>query len=330
VTSSEREQPALSGESEVAAEPLVSVGIPTYRRADKLARAVESVLGQTHRNIELVISDNASDDRTETLCRALSASDERIRYLRSSVNRGPTANFNTLFGEMGGEYVMVLSDDDWLDRTYIATCLAELRTRPDHVLVCGVARYVRDGELIRGGVEMQLDQEASTARVLTYIRNVDENGLFYGLMSRGVLQRAAPLPNVVGNDWLLTAAIVVQGKATTLTSTAMNRELDGTSADFAKLTDTLGLPRWQARVPHLVIAWELFADVAWRSPVYRQLTPAKRARLALEAAWAAVHWRSLLWHMTMPTFSAFGETRRGGWLWRAYLRVTRMAGAGRH
>jgi glycosyltransferase involved in cell wall biosynthesis len=310
-------------------QPLVSVGIPTYRRAEKLARAAESVLSQTHRNIELVISDNASDDRTEAFCEALVARDQRVRYLRSTINRGPTANFNTLFEELHGDYAMVLSDDDWLDPDYVEICLAELRRRPDLVLACGIARYVRDGAVVKDGVEMRLEQDSPAGRVLTYVREVDENGLFYGLMARAVLRRAAPLRNVVGNDWLLATAIAMQGRATTLTETSINRELDGTSADFAKLIATLGLPRWQARIPHLVIAWQLFADIGWRAPVYGDLPLFVRIWLACAGAWVAIRWRSLIWHMTMPTFAALGRRRGGRWLWRCYMRIARLAGAGR-
>ena len=187
------------------AEPLVSVGIPTYNRAAKLARAAESVLAQTHREVELVISDNASSDGTEAFCRQLCERDQRVRYLRSAVNRGPTANFNALFGELRGDYVMLLSDDDWLDEEYVAVCLAELRRRPDLVLACGRARYFRDAAPAGEGVQLQLEQDSPSRRVRTYLRDVDENGVFYGLMPRAVLHRAAPLRNVVGNDWLLAA-----------------------------------------------------------------------------------------------------------------------------
>jgi glycosyltransferase involved in cell wall biosynthesis len=309
------------------AEPLVSVGLPTYNRAEKLMRAAESVLGQTHRNVELVISDNASTDDTQSLCRELCRRDPRARYLRSAANRGPTANFNTLFGELRGEYAMVLSDDDWLDHNYLANCLSELRRSPELALACGIAHYVRDGAVVREGVEMQLADDSPARRVLTYLSHVDENGVFYGLMRRSVLQRAAPLRNVLGNDWLLAAAIATQGKVATIRSTSINRELDGTSADFHKLTATLGLPGWQARVPHLVIAWHMLADVAWRAPVYRELRSITRVRLALAAPFAAIRWRSLAWHMTMPTFAALGRRRGGRWLWRLYARITRLAGA---
>jgi glycosyltransferase involved in cell wall biosynthesis len=307
-------------------EPLVSVGIPTFNRAAKLTRAVESVLAQTHRNLELVISDNASDDGTETFCRTLCEREGRVRYLRSPFNLGPTANFNILFGELRGDYAMLLSDDDWLDHSYIASCLAVLDRRPGHVLVCGIAHYLRDGVVVGEGVDLQLEDDSPNRRVLAYLRDVDENGVFYGLMPRAVLQRAAPLRNVLGNDWLLAAAIAAQGKVATIRATAIKRELDGTSGDFAKLTATLGLPSWQARIPHLVIACEVLADVGWRSPAYRDLPILGRARLALTAPLAAIRWRSLVWHMTMPSFAAIGKRRGGRWVWRLYKRIARLFG----
>jgi Glycosyl transferase family 2 len=311
------------------AEPLISVGVPTYNRAAQLVRAAESVLAQSHRSLELVISDNASSDDTESVGRALAQRDKRVRYLRAAVNRGPTANFNTLFGELKGDYVMLLSDDDWLDDDYVADCLGELRGRDELVLACGRARYLRDGVLRREGVDLQLDDDSPRARVRTYLHDVDENGVFYGLMAREVLERAAPLRNVLGNDWLLAAAVVVQGKIATIGSTAINRELGGTSADFARITATLELPRWQARIPHLVIAWEVFNDVAWRAPVYRNLGGVERLLLSVQGALAAIRWRSLAWHTTMPTFAALANRRGTRWLWRAYDRFTRLLGAGR-
>jgi hypothetical protein len=310
-------------------EPLVAVGIPTYNRAPLLARSVESVLAQTHANLELVISDNASGDGTEEYCRELCERDGRVRYLRSDVNRGPTANFNTLFDVLGGDYAMVLSDDDWLDEDYLASCLAELLARPELVLVCGRARYLREGVEVRRGADIQVLESSATGRVRNYIGQVDENGVFYGLMAREVMRRATPLRNVLGNDWLVAAAVAMQGPVATIERTAINRELDGTSADFAKLCATLGLPAWQARVPHLVIASEVAADIGWRSGVYRELSPPARVWLALRAGWAAISWRSLAWHLTMPTFGRLEQGRLTAPIGHLYRRITRMLGAGR-
>jgi glycosyltransferase involved in cell wall biosynthesis len=308
-------------------EPLVSIGIPTFNRAQSLRRAAASALAQSHTAIELVVSDNASTDDTARLCSELCARDPRVRCVRSPVNRGPTANFNTLFERARGEYVMMLSDDDWLDPHYVERCLQVLRERPDHALVCGLARYVAGEQVVRGGASLQLQQPHAGERIVEYLRHVDENGLFYGLMPTAVLRRAAPLRNVLGNDWLLVAAILAQGKALTLPDTHVFRELGGTSADVPKLVRTLGLPRWQARLPHLAIARQVLVDVLQRNAAYVAVSAPARLRLAFAAAVAVLDWRADAWHLTMPTFAALGRRRGGRWLWRCYLRLTRLAGA---
>ncbi len=313
---------------DTSTEPLVSIGIPTYQRARTLRRAIGSALAQSYTNIEVVVCDDGSSDSTETLCRDLSAHDRRVRYLRSPTNLGLAANHNKLFAELRGQYVMMLCDDDWLEAKYVERCLRELQDNPDHVLVCGVARYMQDGKQVRDGVAFELAQPDPAKRIRAYLRTVDENGLLYGLMPRSALLHAAPMRNVLGNDWLLVMAILLQGRAQTLQDTAILRELDGTSADFAKLTATLGLPRWQARVPHLVLAFQVLIDILWRAPLYRDHLHFARTRLAITAAWSAIRWRSLAWHMTMPAFAAVGRRTHGDAIWRAYSGLVRRMGGG--
>lgn len=60
--------------------PRVSIGIPVYNGEDFIEEALESVLAQTFEDYELVISDNASSDQTEDICRKYAAEDQRIRY----------------------------------------------------------------------------------------------------------------------------------------------------------------------------------------------------------------------------------------------------------
>jgi hypothetical protein len=306
---------------------LVSVGIPTFNRAAKLRRAAESVLAQTHAELELVISDNASSDDTEALCRELCASDARVRYLRSPVNRGPTANFNALYEAVSGEFAMMLSDDDWLDPTYVEHCLAGLAGNPSRSLVCGRARYLEGERTVRLGALIELESADPAARVLDYLGSVDENGLFYGLARHEVLRAAAPLRNVLGNDWLLVASMLIQGTATTIETTAINRELGGTSADFRKLAATLGLPPSRALAPHVVMAWQTGAEILWRGRAFRKLPARRRAALAARAALTVLDFRSDAWHATAPTAAAIGRRRGGAPVWRAYLRITRRLGA---
>ena len=308
---------------------LVSVGIPTFNRAARLERAARSVLAQTHGELELVISDNASTDATSEVLAALGAADARVRAVRSAVNHGPTANFNVLYREMRGEYAMVLSDDDWLEEAYVARCRAALREDPALSIACGRARYVRasDGGTVRRGVALTLDAPDPRRRVLDYLRAIDENGLFYGLTRRATLLRAVPLRNVLGNDWLIVAGLLMAGTATTLQSTAIVRELGGTSADFDRLTATLGLPRAQARAPHVVMGAQVAAEILWRGEAFRELRAARRAAFAARAGASVLDWRSDAWHATAPAAAALGRRRWGAPLWRVYLALTRRLGA---
>jgi glycosyltransferase domain-containing protein len=306
--------------------PLVTIAIPTYDRRQTLERTLESARGQTYPHLEIVISDNASADDTEALCRSVAAEDPRIRYLRQTENRGPTENFNTLFAAARGELVMMLADDDWIDPDYVERCAAELQARPDHALVAGRARYYRDGNHVHDGVEMQLLDARPDRRVRDYYARVDDNGTFYGVMRTASLRAAAPLRNVLGNDWHLIAGVAFTGKVRTLASPAIHRELDGTSVGIDRILETFGSRPAQARIPHLVMAWHAFADVAWRHPLYRRLSLAGRIRTGVCGGWALIRWRSLAYHLLGPPVVRLGRRRRLHWLALALSRAKRRWG----
>jgi GT2 family glycosyltransferase len=93
--------------------PLVSVIVPTYNRAHLIGRTLESALGQTYGNIEIVIVDDGSTDDTEGLIRTRYGSEPRVRYFKQA-NGGPAAARNTGFERAKGEYLAFLdSDDTW-------------------------------------------------------------------------------------------------------------------------------------------------------------------------------------------------------------------------
>ena len=82
------------GRPEMTAAPRLSIGLPVYNGENYLAAAIESLLGQTYGDFELIISDNASTDGTEDICRGYAAQDPRIRYCRQPQNIGGAPNHN--------------------------------------------------------------------------------------------------------------------------------------------------------------------------------------------------------------------------------------------
>ena len=77
--------------------PLVSIGLPVFNGEKSLAQALDALLDQDYSNLEVIISDNGSTDRTSEICEEFLLKDSRIKYYRSSKNLGSNWNFNRVF-----------------------------------------------------------------------------------------------------------------------------------------------------------------------------------------------------------------------------------------
>lgn len=94
-------------------KPTVSVIIPTYNRAHLLRRAMQSVLDQSYKDLEIIIVDDASNDMTQKFVSSIG--DERVIYFRHESNKGGSAARNTGIQNAHGQYICFLDDDDiWL------------------------------------------------------------------------------------------------------------------------------------------------------------------------------------------------------------------------
>lgn len=92
------------------AQPLVSVVIPTHNRPELLARAIQSVQSQTYPNLEIVVVDDGSDDRTRAVVER--AEDPRVRWIRHASRKGGAAARNTGISASRGDVIAFLDDDD--------------------------------------------------------------------------------------------------------------------------------------------------------------------------------------------------------------------------
>ena len=92
--------------------PKVSVIIPTYNRANLLARAIKSVLNQTFQDFELIVVDDGSTDNTRKVVEEFQKKDSRIKYIFQENSGGPAKPINTGIKNSKGEYITILEDDD--------------------------------------------------------------------------------------------------------------------------------------------------------------------------------------------------------------------------
>jgi glycosyltransferase involved in cell wall biosynthesis len=266
----------------VPGPPLVTIGIPTYNRAEGLQRAVRSALAQDHAELEIVVSDDASTDSTEAVMRRLADQAPRLRYVRQQRNLGHAGNFQALLDAARGEYFMWLSDDDWIDPSYVSSCLAVLSGEPGYSLVGGLARYYSGGREIVDERPTDLVSARPAARVLRYLARVNVNGVLFGVARRAHL-RELSFREQVGGDWLLVAGLAAAGRVRTLPDVHIHRSLEGLSSDREKLGESFGMRGPLARHHHFAVAASFAREIV-TAPAYGGLSRPQRAVLATLAA----------------------------------------------
>jgi glycosyltransferase involved in cell wall biosynthesis len=127
----------------VATTPTVTVCIPTYNRSGLLRESLQSVLWQSLRDIEVVVSDNASTDDTEAVVRSFG--DPRVVYDRNPENLGLFANMSRCLRLGSGKYRVVLPDDDLMLPGNLERKVAFLERHPEAAMIHSGFRFL-DGD----------------------------------------------------------------------------------------------------------------------------------------------------------------------------------------
>jgi glycosyltransferase involved in cell wall biosynthesis len=115
--------------------PRLSIGLPVYNGEKFLAESLNSILAQSFENFELIISDNASTDQTEEICKTYAAKDKRIRYYRNERNIGCACNFNRVFQLSSGEYFKWAAYDDLHDPNFLKKCI-DILDENSNIILC--------------------------------------------------------------------------------------------------------------------------------------------------------------------------------------------------
>ena len=118
-----------------ASNPKISIGIPVYNGEKFIRKCIESVLQQTDRNFELIISDNASTDLTPDICKEFLNMDDRISFIRQNKNMGQNWNYNFLLEKAVGEYFVWVPVDAFLLPEFLEKNIAVLESQ-DKVVGC--------------------------------------------------------------------------------------------------------------------------------------------------------------------------------------------------
>lgn len=143
--------------------PLVTVALPVYNGERFLADAIESLLGQTLGDFELLVCDNASTDATVPMVQEYARQDPRIRLLPSPVNRGLAWNWNRAVPEARGRFFKWAAADDVHLPEYLARTVERLETDRTAVLAHSLSVDVDENGTPFRAVPTELAMDAPTA-----------------------------------------------------------------------------------------------------------------------------------------------------------------------
>ncbi|GAA3243095.1 glycosyltransferase family 2 protein [Pseudonocardia petroleophila] len=192
--------------------PRLSIGLPVYNGERYLPEALRGLLGQTFGDFELVVSDNASTDATEAICRAAAERDPRVRYVRQPRNIGLAGNHNAVFTLARGELFKWAADDDVYDPDLLARCVAALDAAPGAVLAhCWTAVLDEEtGETTRLTYPLTsaAPRVADRFRSLLWDSGGDDD---YGVIRSEVLRRVRPYDSFYNADRTLVAELALHG-----------------------------------------------------------------------------------------------------------------------
>jgi glycosyltransferase involved in cell wall biosynthesis len=211
---------------------LLSVGMPAYNSELYIRDAIESILNQTFTDFELIISDNASSDSTQSICEEYAAKDSRIRYIRNKVNIGVAGNYNAVFKLSKGKYFKWASSNDYCDPRFFEQCINTMELNPDAVLAFPRTR------LFSNNIDYYMDYSDSLAtssdsakeRMLHIIDNIRLNNIMNGLIRSDVLSKTYLQLTFFASDSCLMCELALYGKFIEVPEYLFYRRMDEESS----------------------------------------------------------------------------------------------------
>lgn len=191
--------------------------MPVYNGEKWIEDSIGSILEQSMADLELIISDNASTDGTEAICRRIAERDSRVRYYRNTTNIGLFKNFDRVFELSTGEYFKWAADSDFCLQGFFEKCVAVLDSRPDVVLVYPRAYLLLknpDGEeaAMEYFDDFNLQDEQPSVRFRKYLNRERINNVMHGIIRASALRQTRLILPWAASDISMVAELSLRGK----------------------------------------------------------------------------------------------------------------------
>ena len=277
--------------------PRVSIGLPVFNGERYLARAIDSVLEQDFRDLELIVCDNASTDRTADICAAYARRDARVQYYRNPRNLGAGPNYDRCFGLARGTYFKWAAHDDRLAPGYLSRTVAALEAAPGAVLCTTGVAEIGPGDEVRRiyrNVFPDIASPSPARRLAALIHTRHECEDFFGLFRREALLGSSLHGTYSGSDRVLLAEMALRGPWTAVPEPLfLHREHEGRYTRAVLLGDRSRAALWLDTAVPTARAGRMFHLV-----VYRHYLRVVRKNTRPGGARAACYAELLRWWFT--------------------------------
>ncbi|MGH8298206.1 MAG: glycosyltransferase family 2 protein [Steroidobacteraceae bacterium] len=277
--------------------PLASVGLPVFNGEAFLEDAIRSVVAQTLDDLELILCDNASQDRTAEICRDYAARDPRIRYFRNPRNLGASANYNLAYTHARGRYFKWLAHDDRMLPSFLAKTCRLLEERADAVLCNTVVSYIDSAGAHIGLYDSKLsgaDLYSPSTRFAWMVLRSHTCVDFFGLIRREKLRDSLLHGSFHGADRALLAQLSLRGRLIQLPAPLLSiREHPNRYTRAQQRSSDRAAWHDSARGRHASLpTWRLYGE--YLKMIAREaLTPEERSRCyAVLARWWLYNWNA--------------------------------------
>lgn len=194
--------------------PLITIGMPVFNGAETLAAAIESIIGQTLTDFELIISDNCSTDSTADICLKYADQDSRIYYFRQDRNIGACPNFRYVLEQARAKYFSWAAADDVRSPDFFENNIRFLDSNPNYIAStcpnCFEGQELSDeGQMVNFSLRGNFED-----RVMLFLDNCwDSHAIFYSVMRIEAINSCYLLEeNFLGLDWAINLFLARQGE----------------------------------------------------------------------------------------------------------------------
>jgi glycosyltransferase involved in cell wall biosynthesis len=190
--------------------------MPVFNGEKYLCESIESIMNQTYTDFELIISDNASKDRTQEICTKYAAQDNRISYYRNPKNLGAPNNYNRVFALSSGELFKWAAYDDVIAPEFLRKCVKVLDNDSSIILCHSKSGKIdQDGNLIdyyNKGMLKKIDSPRPHERFWDLINMYYTTCPIFGVFRTNLLSKTFRHGNYIGADRNLLAEVGLLGR----------------------------------------------------------------------------------------------------------------------